>query len=165
MTDATAAAPYGGTRSFWHVGYTVSDMDRSLPFYRDLVGLQLEQLKDHRSKDFDRLSNNQGTEVRVAWLSDGPFMMQLIQYLHGGDDTPLALQHNRVGSPHLSFFVDDVDAKYAQIRDAGTVALLTPAPVPMGRWARSFYANDPDGIPVEFWQWTDPERAHLRVTP
>ena len=151
---------------FWHLGFTVADMDRSLPFYRDLVGLEVEQLKDHRSRDFDRLSNNAGTQVRVAWLSSGPFMMQLIQYLRGGDpSSQLRPQHNRVGSPHLSFFVDDVDAKYAQLVAATGVTLLTDAPVPMGPSARSFYALDPDGLPVEFWQWTDPAMAHLRVTP
>jgi hypothetical protein len=35
----------------------------------------------------------------------------------------------------------------------------------MGPYARSFYALDPDGLPVEFWQWTDPSMVGRKVTP
>ena len=161
-TEATAPAALG----FWHLGITVTDVHRSLSFYRDLVGMRLEQLKDHESRDFDRLSANSGTAVRVAWLSDGPLIMQLIQYLRGGaDEVPLRLEHRRVGSPHLSFFVADVDATFAKFAERADVRTLTDAPVPMGPHARSFYALDPDGLPVEFWQWTEPSMAALRITP
>ena len=159
-TGALSSAP-----RYWHVGLTVTDMERSLHFYRDLVCLRLEQLRDHVSADFDRLADTGGgTAVRVAWLTDGPFMLQLIQYLRGGGDA-LVPGHNRSGSPHLSFFVDDVDAVYARMRADGTAPLTTDGPISMGRSARSFYASDPDGVPVEFWQWTDPAMAHLRLTP
>jgi catechol 2,3-dioxygenase-like lactoylglutathione lyase family enzyme len=149
---------------FWHLGLTVSDVDRSLGFYRDVVGMRLEQLKDHVNADFDRLSDNRGTAVRVAWLSDGLLILQLIQYLRGGDGA-LSLQHNRVGSPHLSFFVDDVDDMFARVTASGDITTLTDGPVPMGAHARSFYALDPDGLPVEFWQWTEASMVGRRITP
>jgi catechol 2,3-dioxygenase-like lactoylglutathione lyase family enzyme len=133
--------------NWWHVGLTVSDMDRSLAFYRDVVGMEVTA--DDRHLDnrafFDPLTNNPGTQLRVAWLTDGTFVLQLVQYLAKGGDT-LEPQHNKVGSPHLSFYVPDVRAKRDEIEARGDVVITSEV---IGE--RSFYVVDPDGVPVEFF--------------
>jgi glyoxylase I family protein len=140
----------------WHIGLTVSDLDRSVHFYRDLLGFELKHRQDEQSPDFDRLSANAGTHVLVAWLTDGHVVLQLIQYLAGGDGA-VELKHSRVGTPHLSFFVTDVDVAFERLRASGEVEL--PAAVnPMGQHGRSFYIYDPDRVPVELWQQLDSSR-------
>jgi catechol 2,3-dioxygenase-like lactoylglutathione lyase family enzyme len=133
--------------NWWHIGLTVSDMDRSLTFYREVVGMEVTA--DDRHLDnrafFDPLTDNPGAQLRVAWLTDGSFILQLVQYLAKGGDT-LALRHNNVGSPHLSFYVPDVHAKRAEVEARGDVVITSEVIAD-----RSFYVVDPDGVPVEFF--------------
>lgn len=156
QSTAGAAAAAGDGPSLWHVGLTVSDLARSLDFYRRVASLRVEHLQEERSADFDELSANSGTHVKVAWLTDGNVVLQLIEYLAGGDGAS-RLRHARVGTPHLSFYVRDADAQLARLREIGGIEV--PAAVTtMGRHGRSFYVYDPDGVPVEFWQSVGPPR-------
>jgi catechol 2,3-dioxygenase-like lactoylglutathione lyase family enzyme len=141
----------------WHVGITVSDLERSLEFYEQVVGLQVMHRQDERSSDFDELSANTGTHVLVAWLRADSGVLQLIQYVTGGAEGASTLKHSRVGTPHLSFYVEDVDAVYARLQARGGVTLPDRVTA-MGSHGRSFYVYDPDGVPVELWQQLDPTR-------
>ena len=159
---------------FHHVGFTVRDIERSFAFYRDIVGMtvwnQEEELdvkppterqtetgsttgveiSSVRSEAFDRLTNNPGSEIKYLMLAsaDRKLVFQLIEYVAGGGPE-LELDHNRPGSMHFSFFVDDVDAKRAEIERRGDVKIISDV-VRITPSMRSFYASDPDGVPVEF---------------
>jgi catechol 2,3-dioxygenase-like lactoylglutathione lyase family enzyme len=139
----------------YHVGLTVKNLERSVAFYRDVVGMkeEKEQMLNVRSKEFDTLTNNPGAELKVAHLTLGPFMLQLIEYVNKGGVT-LDLHHNNVGSPHLCIYVPDVEAKYKEVKQRGDVT-ITSGLVQIMPTMRSFYTEDPDGVPVEFLQRTD----------
>jgi catechol 2,3-dioxygenase-like lactoylglutathione lyase family enzyme len=136
----------------FHVGLTVKDLDRSLAFYRDVAGMTAGQPFDGQSKEFDTLTNNSGARLRGVHLTAGPFMLQLLEYKAAGGGV-LDLHHNKIGSPHLSFYVPDVEAKYAELKRRGDVT-ITSELVQIARNMRSFYTEDPDGVPVEFLQIT-----------
>ena len=138
-------------RAVNHVGLTVTDLSRSVAFYRDVVGLDV-QVEHFRAGGpwFDTLTDNSGAVVEGAMLGDESFSLQLLRYDEGGEPDA-ATGHNRVGNMHLSINVADVEAKRAEVvvsgaRDATPVVDL---PMPGGR---SFYVHDPDGVPVEFIQ-------------
>jgi lactoylglutathione lyase len=136
----------------FHVGLTVKNLERSLAFYRDVAGMKPGQIFDGESKEFDALTSNPGARLRGVHLTAGPFMLQLLEYRAGGGTT-LDLHHNNVGSPHLCFYVPDVEAKYTEVQRRGGVK-ITSALVQIARNMRSFYTEDPDGVPVEFLQLT-----------
>jgi catechol 2,3-dioxygenase-like lactoylglutathione lyase family enzyme len=133
-----------------HVGLTVTDLDRSIAFYRDVVGLPVQVERFHVAGEwFDTLTDNAGAVVEGAMLGDESFCLQLLQYEQGGaPESPTG--HNRVGNLHLSINVADVaakrDAVVASHHDATPIVDLPPP------GARSFYVHDPDGVPVEFMQ-------------
>ena len=77
-------------------------------------------------------------------------MLQLLEYTAAGGAT-LDLHHNKVGSPHMSFYVQDVEAKYGELQRRGNVK-ITSGLVQITPNMRSFYTEDPDGVPVEFLQ-------------
>ena len=158
---------------FHHVGFTVRDIERSFAFYRDVVGMTLwnqeeeldvkapeerqtergatgVEISSVRSESFDRLTNNPGAEIKYLMLvsADRKLVFQLIEYVAGGGPE-LELDHNRPGSMHFSFFVDDVDAKWAEIECRGDVKIISEV-VQITPSMRSFYVADPDGAPVEF---------------
>jgi catechol 2,3-dioxygenase-like lactoylglutathione lyase family enzyme len=136
----------------FHVGLTVKDLECSLAFYRDIAGMTPGEVFYGESPEFDALTDNPGACLRGVHLTAGPFMLQLLQYEARGGIT-LDLHHNNVGSPHFCFYVPDVEAKYAELRQRGDVK-ITSEIVQIARTMRSFYIEDPDGVPVEFLQRT-----------
>jgi catechol 2,3-dioxygenase-like lactoylglutathione lyase family enzyme len=138
----------------FHVGLTVKNLERSIAFYRDVVGMKETEFRfdNAKSKEFDTLTNNPGAELKVAHLTLDSFMLQLIEYVAGGGTT-LDLHHNNVGSPHLCIYVPDVEAKLKEVRQRGDV-VITSGLVQIAPNMRSFYTEDPDGVPVEFLQRT-----------
>jgi catechol 2,3-dioxygenase-like lactoylglutathione lyase family enzyme len=140
---------------FFHVGLCVSSLDASIRFYETVAGLQVTERHISESTKFDELSNNSGTRLAVCYMRSGQFRLQLVEYLRAGGSVN-EVRHNNVGSPHLSFFVDDVDAEYERLTALGWVSIASPL-VTLGPTMRSFYALDPDGVPVELLQLTGPE--------
>ena len=134
-----------------HVGLTVTDLGRSVAFYRDVVGLQV-QVEGFRTGGewFDRLTENSGAVIHGAMLRDGDFCLQLLHYEQGGEPEAVT-GHNRVGNLHVSINVSDVHALRDEILADGAhdPTPIVDLPVP---GARSFYIRDPDGVPVEFMQ-------------
>lgn len=162
---------------FNHVGLTVRDIDRSYIFYTQVAGLHVwnqdaalgtkraqesyleassngPELIGIASDAFNALTNAQDAELKYLMLqsADGALTFQLIEYVKGKQGE-LELDHARCGSMHLSFFVEDVEAKYAQISARSDVK-ITSAIVQISPSMRSFYTVDPDGVPVEFMELT-----------
>jgi glyoxylase I family protein len=133
-----------------HVGLTVRNLEASLKFYRDVAGMTVESDFALANGGFAKLTNNPPAAIKVVHLRAGAFQLQLVEYTAGGG-TALSVHHNNVGSPHMSFNVSDVDAKYQEVK-ALTFAKIISEIVEVVPKVRSFYTEDPDGVPVEFVQ-------------
>ena len=133
-----------------HIGLTVSDVERSVGFYRDVAGMEVWSRRQMQGEWFDTLTHNHGALIDVAMLRLGGFTLQLVQYLEAGG-VALDVAHHNVGNPHLCINVDDVDALLVRVEEVGG---LEPTPIVdiLGTGIRSFYVRDPDGVPVEFLQ-------------
>ena len=137
-----------GVAELAHIGLTVSDLERSTAFYRDVAGMTAVHQQEFRSDAFDELTNNPGSHIRIALLTAGPLTLQLVEYLAGGGEA-LALEHKNVGTPHFAFWVDDVAQLFARLRRNPDVELASKL-IEIAPGITSFYALDPDGLPVEF---------------
>ncbi len=140
---------------FFHGGITVSDMDRSLAFYQD--GLGLEQA-------FDRILDGpylkvvldlQFEHIRAVYLHiPGGGYVELLEYV-GVERLPAASRPCDHGAGHLCLYVDDVEAMHRRLVDlgfharSGAVVDITAGP---NQGARSCYMADPDGYAVELFQ-------------
>ena len=115
-----------------------------LAFYRDVAGMNEGAIVEGENRQ-----SGQPVRMRMIHLATGSFLLQLIEYNPAGKT--LELQQNNIGCIHISFYVPDVDAKYAEIKARGDVKITTPINQ-MGSQLRGFYTEDPDGLPVEFVQ-------------
>ena len=137
-----------------HVGITVSDLDRSLAFYRGLLGLHLEaRAVDVPAEDVTGIP---GARCSIADLDlpDGR-LLELIQYTAGGGER-LAQRTSDPGACHVAISVDDIDATCERLERAGVT--LRSKPITLAdsgpRWdgSRVVYTVDPDGVTVELVQ-------------
>jgi catechol 2,3-dioxygenase-like lactoylglutathione lyase family enzyme len=133
-----------------HIGLTVSDLDASVAFYRDVVGFTVKRERMVAEGDwFDTLTGGVEAKMEFALVGDERFTLQLVRYLSGGTGAA-PTGHVAVGNIHLCVEVDDVDARWAALSERGH--RLTPIVSIMGTENRSFYVDDPDGVPVELLQ-------------
>ena len=143
-------------RKSHHHSFTVSDMDRSIRFYRDLLGLELIQDAVRADLEpYDRIVGYKNVDLRIVMLREreGDFILELIQFRNPPGKTR-ELQNHYVGASHVSFVVDDLDAEYKRLAAAGVRFNSPPVEFvrdgkPIGR---ALYMFDPDGITVELDQ-------------
>jgi catechol 2,3-dioxygenase-like lactoylglutathione lyase family enzyme len=142
--------------SVYHVGFTVSDIERSIEFYRDGLGMSLYRRQQGTAPYLAAITGFEGVRIEIALLkaSDGGMMLELLQYLsHPAPPTERAT--NRPGNAHLCFKVTDIHAACAELRQRG-VRLISEAPVEITagfhKGAYGVYLRDPDGFTVELFQ-------------
>ena len=145
-----------------HIAVCVADLDRSLHFYRDLLGLTVRL---HTTQEMARRPGAESAEmyqrpresrtVANVWFDDPettqPF---LVLTSHPGSEVggePIKL--DQIGISHISFGVEDVRAYAEELMSkgvplAGTLEDFTNDEGVM----RTFFVYDPDGILVQFDQ-------------
>lgn len=142
-------------RSFHHSGLTVSDMERSLAFYRDVLGLVVVADMQPEADYPARVTGVAGATFRIVFLRvpPGDHILELMQYKTGAGD-PLPLATNRPGCGHICFEVDDLPALHARLAAQGVRFVSEPIPITQGvnKGGYAVYLRDPDGITVEFLQ-------------
>jgi catechol 2,3-dioxygenase-like lactoylglutathione lyase family enzyme len=144
-----------GVIGFFHTGFTVADMARSLSFYRDLLGLEVVAEQVAEAEYLGRVVGFPGVRMKQAFLrvpGDG-HRLELLEYLtHRGEPTPR--ETNRPGNGHICLHVDDLAATHARLLAAGVTFMSEPVEITAGvnRGARAVYARDPDGFTVELFQ-------------
>lgn len=134
-----------------HASLTVADLDRSLHFYRDLLGVPVREQVDAAAETFAAVSGEAAQHVRIADLDLGDGrVLELIERRDG----PAPGDHR---GGHIAFQVDDIVATHRRLVKAGVKARSKPQPLgpEAGRhWAGCIvvYLTDPDGATVELVQ-------------
>ena len=139
----------------YHTGFTVSDIDRSLAFYRDVLGLRLVRRQTGTAPYLAAVTGFEGVRLEIALLqpADGGSMLELLQYVsHPAPPTDRAT--NRPGNGHLCFKIDDLPAACAELRQRGVTLVSEPTEITAGAHAGGWavYLRDPDGFTVELYQ-------------
>lgn len=135
--------------SFRHVGIGVSDMRRSLPFYRDLLGLQVwaDFLDDSPYLQAVTAVRSAGVHMVKLKTKDG-VSVELIQYLSHPRPVPPLRPSFSVGCSHAAFQVDNLDALYAMLKAKG-VPFHTPPVISPDKTAKVTHCRDPEGVIIE----------------
>ncbi|MEY2537786.1 MAG: hypothetical protein QOG67_1526 [Verrucomicrobiota bacterium] len=137
-----------------HTGITVSNLERSLAFWRDVLGFELSHRAHHTGDLASEVTGVQGAEISIAVLKGYGHKIELLEYLAPPDRKRVDLRPCDVGSVHVAFTVDDLDAVISAIaaygwNPAGAPQTLTSGP---NAGKRVAYVRDPDGTTIEFMQ-------------
>jgi catechol 2,3-dioxygenase-like lactoylglutathione lyase family enzyme len=138
-----------------HTGFTVRDLDRSLAFYRDVLGMEVVFEQEKRGGYLAEIVGYADAHVRMAHLQfpGGGHRVELFEYV---SPTPQGEpgEPRDVGITHVCLAVDDIDALFERVVAAGASPVSQPVLVDTGANAggRGVYVRDPDGTLVELFQ-------------
>jgi glyoxylase I family protein len=137
-----------------HTGITVTNLERSISFWRDVLGFELSHRPHQTGKLASEITGVPGAEISIAVLKGYGHKIELLEYLAPADRKHIALRPCDVGSVHVAFTVDDLDAVLATIAASGWKAAGRPQTLTAGPNARKrvVYVSDPDGTTIEFMQ-------------
>jgi len=138
-----------------HLSITVSDMDRSVGFYRDLLGLK--EVERHRLEG-EGISKMAGKEnvvmdvVRLVAPETEGIEIDLQQYLEPEGKVSDA-KLGDVGHSHICLGVSNLAEAYAALTEKGVDFVSEPVSFDLG-WAivHVVFFEDPDGYVLELMQ-------------
>jgi catechol 2,3-dioxygenase-like lactoylglutathione lyase family enzyme len=149
-------------RAVSHIAIGVSDMDRALHFYRDLLGLRVTLDTMERIGGMGPLfANPQKGQRRAVYMrfEDGPHASFVVLSQNPGEPSGHPLKVDQVGLHHFSFWVDDLRERVEKLKGAGVKILLPPTESdtaaygePPGGKVLTALFEDPDGTIVQFDQ-------------
>ena len=134
-----------------HVCVVVSDLERSLRFYRDVLGLEvLERVDLIAGKEASLGVGLPDARFELVHLgaSDGPTRLEMLHYF-SPESRPLPPEKrsNDIGTAHAAFRVKNIDAYYKRLRERGVRFISEVQGSSTGE--RFCYFYDPDGAILE----------------
>lgn len=149
----------------FHFSFTVSDIDRSVAFYADVLGMKSLGIHTHDQPYTSVQVGFPNTVLRAARLtiegippSRSGHVLGLIEYVSPRGE-PTDTTTNRPGSAHMAFEVDDLRAMVEKLKHQGVHFKSEPVEITAGpnKGGITIYFYDPDGITLELVQ--PPPRA------
>ena len=140
-------------KSFFHTGFVVKDIEASIAFYADVLGMRIAGRTEREGEFVEQVLAFPGAHIKGGFVDMGEgHQLELIQYLSpaSGENH---LARNDLGASHLAFFVEDLDKFYEDTSRKGIKYNNLPATMvdENGKLSRkAAYAQDPDGNWLEF---------------
>ena len=138
-----------------HTGITVTNLERSLAFWRDVLGFELSHRAHQTGELASEITGVAGAEILIAVLKTPTgHKIELLEYLAPADRQHLNPRPCDIGSVHVALAVDDLDAVLSAIAPFGWKTAGQPQTLEIGPNAgkRVVYVRDPDGTTIEFMQ-------------
>ena len=119
-----------------HTMIRVGDLDRSIRFYTEALGMQLLRRKDYPGGSFTLAFVGYGSEEEGA----------VIELTHNWDTSSYDLGS---GFGHIAIATDDIEGACERVRSLGGRVTREPGPMKHGSTVIAF-VEDPDGYKIEF---------------
>jgi catechol 2,3-dioxygenase-like lactoylglutathione lyase family enzyme len=147
-------------RGIWHFSFTVANLERSIEFYRDLLGFDLIHTQVQANEYTRRLVGYPDAHLKVAQFAVpgqprgiSTHDLELVEYV-----APLGARGDinicNPGAAHLAMTVDDIHQRYERLMAAGVTFVSPPNPITAGvnTGGHTCYFRDPDEIVLEMVQ-------------
>lgn len=135
-----------------HIGVCVSDLERSLRFYCDVLGFAVSSTVPEvnvEGEPTDTLLRLRDVKLRAVYVERDGFRLELLHYAapRSPEKAP-ARTMNDLGFTHLSVQVPDVEAALAKLAELG-VAIDRDTVIAVGGLTVAAFVRDPDGLGIE----------------
>ena len=140
-------------KSFFHTGFVVRDIEKSVAFYTGVLGMRLAARIEREGEFINQVLAFPDAHIKGAFVDKGEgHQLELIQYISPASG-PGRVARNDLGASHLAFYVEDIERFYEETRQQGLRFNNPPAVLAddHGNLQRkALYAQDPDGNWLEF---------------
>ena len=145
---------YSGVLSTNHTSFTVSDLNRSIAFFRDVLGFTATPKLPRSKSVIQSITGVDEADVMIAYLCGPGHTLELIEYLGPPNRSEVRPRPCDVGFAHIAFDVEDIDAILTlslehNVFPIGQVTTVDQGP---NQGGKAVYLRDPDGITVELIQ-------------
>ena len=140
----------------WHSGFVVADLERSVRFYTEGLGMSLIRTYRTDSPKAAQVLGYEAVDLKVALIQIGEgdtgdgAVLELLQYVKPHTLARQITERHIIGSAHLALLVDDVAVALDRLVEFGGTRRNDPAETEPGLTLT--YAQDPDGNWLEFAQ-------------
>jgi catechol 2,3-dioxygenase-like lactoylglutathione lyase family enzyme len=141
-----------------HIGLCVTDVARSLRFYRDGLGFTVGE-QFHLTRPIAEV--DPPVDVISQFINLGGLTIELLDYVSPGTFGAPHHRRNQLGLTHLSFIVDDVEARARELERAGGTILPDTRNDPGDPSIRILFVADPDGNRVELMSFPQGPPPHV----
>ena len=139
-----------------HTGITVSNLDRSLEFWQNVLGFEFSHRAHQTSEMASEITGVPGAEIKLAVVkAPAGHKIELLEYLAPADrKKDVDRRPCDVGHVHVALTVENLDAILEKIAASGWKAAGKPQTLTVGPNAgkRVVYVRDPDGTTIEFME-------------
>ena len=139
-----------------HIGLTVSNLEKSIAFYRDVLGLKYLGQMVMEGEETDKLFNLTNCKAHIAYLNGSDEIncppIELIQ-IEGIEIIKNKNDLNHISISEVCFEVTDIEAEYQRLSQLGVEFLSEPQYFDFSNYgfgkSKAVYFKDPDGITLE----------------
>ena len=135
-----------------HTGLTVRSLDRSIEFYRGLLGFEIVFRWNPQAPYIAELVGYPTVDLHSAILRipNSDVFLELLEY-RGIPQTANDMSNGNIGNAHIAFFVDQLEPLYERLTSLGVRSVSRPVTPSIGpnQGGRAVYLIDPDGFRVE----------------
>ncbi|GBO55413.1 hypothetical protein APA_3564 [Pseudanabaena sp. lw0831] len=137
------------------VGITVSDMDKAIQFYSEVLSFQKISDVEVLGSEYERLQGLFGVRLRVVKMRLGGEILELTEFITPkGRPIPVDSRSNDRWFQHIAIAVSDMDKAYEilrkfKVQHASTAPQRIPDTNKAAAGIRAFYFKDPDGHNLE----------------
>jgi catechol 2,3-dioxygenase-like lactoylglutathione lyase family enzyme len=138
-----------------HTGITVADIERSLAFWRDVLGFELSHRAHQKGELAEQITGVPGAEILIAVVKAPGHKIELLEYRAPADRKKTnGLRPCDLGHVHIALTVENLDDLLQTIAASGWKAAGEPQTLSVGPNAgkRVIYVRDPGGTTIEFMQ-------------
>jgi len=136
------------TVKYRHTGITVNDMEKSVWFYKEILGFKIIQDFWDDSDYISKLSAVPNARVHMIKMqTDYGFLLELLKY-HNHPTKFLKHSYLNVGLCHMAFQIKDANLLYNKLKKNNIRVLSKPLLSSEG-FAKVFFCLDPNNIRIE----------------
>ena len=134
-----------------HVGFTVSNLNNSIKFYKEVLNFKLFKKSKRNKKFSEKVTGIKNARLNIAYMKLGNFYLELIEY-QAGKGIKINTSVNNVGTVHVCFNIVNFDKYLSQLQSNKVKLVGKPTIIPAGpnKGKQVVYVQDIDSNKLEF---------------
>ena len=138
-------------KSLNHVGFTVSNLNNSINFYKKVLNFKLFNKSKRNKKFSEKVTGIKNARLNIAYMKLGKFYLELIEY-QTGKGVKINTSVNNIGTAHVCFNIKNFDEYLNKLLIKKIRLVGEPTIIPAGpnKGKQVVYVQDIDNNKLEF---------------